>query len=241
MTHAADMARAASAIGNATTVTGYPSFAPGKNAIINGDITGTPRGASHQDSDIAGISKHFCKAFNGLRKKAFANVANGVVYDHGGDTPSKALFAALLKKMGKMADNKADLVWVMPPTIATDLITGAIPELFTAFAYGSLASNVTGQVAPVFGVKGIESQYAREDLNAVGVYESAATKTSLLLVKKSRFNAYTRAAIRVWAAPSLPSSDLMLMMAKMRHSWDGTPQSATEKSVTMGINIETQS
>ena len=210
-----------------------------EKAIINGDITGSPRGASHQDSDIAAISKHFCKAFNGLRKKALANTANGVCVNHQGDTASKALFANCLKAMGKFGSEKGDLLWIFSPTVANDLVTGAIPELFTAFAFGGLASNVTGQVPPVFGIKGIESQYMREDLNDSGVYQAAATKTSLLLVKKSRFMNFTRAAIRVWAAPSLPSSDLMLMTAKMRHAWNGTPQSATEKSVVLGYNIAT--
>ena len=211
-----------------------------ERAEINGDITGSPRGASHMDSDIAGTSKHFCKAFNGLRKRGMDNSANGGVYDHKGDTASKTLFAAMLKQMGKFGSEKADLLWVYSSTLATDLVTGAIPELFTAFAFGGLASNVTGQVPPVFGIKGVESQYVREDLTAGGVYGSGQTKTNLILVKKSRFANFTRAAIRVWAAPSLPNSDRMLMSAKMRHAFDGTPQSATEKSVVVGINIETQ-
>lgn len=211
-----------------------------ERALINGDTTGSPRGASHMDSDIAAASKHFSKAFKGLRKKAFDNTANGVVYDHGGDSPSKALFAELLKRMGNMSSEKSDLLWVLGSSLSTDLVTGAIPELFTAFAFGSTASNVTGAVPPVFGVRGVESQYIREDLNASGVYEAAQTKTCLLLVKKSRFMNFLRSGLKVWAAPSLPSSDLMLMSSKIRHSFEGNPQGALEKAVTMGINIATR-
>lgn len=210
-----------------------------EHAILNGDITGSPRGASHQDSDIAGTAKHFAKAFNGLRKLAFANSANGSVYDHGGDTASKELFRQLLKRMGKHGVDKADLAFILPVTVSTDVITGAIPELFTAYAFGGIASNVTGACPPIFGVKSIESQHVREDLNDAGVYASAATKTNVICVKKSRFANYVRQAIRVWAAPSLPSSDLMLMSGKQRVSFAGNPQSAQEKSVVMAVNVAT--
>lgn len=212
-----------------------------ERAMINGDITDTGggRGSGHQDSDIAAVSKHFSKAFNGLRKIASANSANGSTYDHGGDTMSKLLFQTMLKKMGRFGSEKDDLLWVYGSVGAGDLVTGAIPELFTAFAFGGLASNVTGQVPPVFGIQGVESRYIREDLNASGVYQSGQTKSCLILVKKSRFMNFNRAAIRVWAAPSLPSSDFMLMTAKMRHAFAGTPQTALETSVILGYNIAT--
>jgi hypothetical protein len=210
-----------------------------ERAILNGDTTGTPRGASHMDSDIAAVSKHFSKAFKGMRKLAFDNSANGSVYDHLGDTASKEMFRQMLKRMGKMGVDKADLRWVLPVTVSTDVVTGAIPELFTAYAFGGLASNVTGKLPPIFGVQGIESQYAREDLNATGVYASGSTLTNVICFKRSRFANYVRQAIRVWAAPSLPSSDMMLMTAKMRHAFAGNPQSDKEKSVVMAINVAT--
>lgn len=212
-----------------------------ERAIINGDTTilTSVRGDGHMDTDIRAVGKHFSKAFKGMRKLAFENSANGSVYDHQGDTASKEIFRQLLKRMGKMGVEKADLKWVLPVSVSTDIITGAIPELFTAYAFGGLASNVTGELPPIFGVKGIESQYMREDLNASGVYASGETKTGVILFKKSRFANFVRQAIRVWAAPSLPSSDLMLMTAKMRHAWAGNPLSATEKSITMAINVAT--
>lgn len=217
-----------------------------EKAIINGDTTGAPRGASHQDSDVAALALNatFQKAFDGLRKKAFANeVALGstqqIVYGHGGDSPSKAMFAKLLTMMSKMASVKGNLIWVIPSSVEHAIVTGAIPELFTAFAFGGIASNVTGQVPPIFGVKCVTSQYVREDLNAAGVYAAASNLTHVNLVNKTRFAHFMRQAIRVWAAPSLPSSDIMLMTAKMRHSWNGNPQSALEKAITMAVNVAT--
>jgi hypothetical protein len=207
-----------------------------ERAIIDGDTQVT-----HQDSDVTAATD-FRKAFDGLRRKAFVNDAalgaGTIVYDHLNDTPSKDLFAKVLKLMGKFGSSKADLKWIMPISVSHDLVTGAIPELFTAFAFGGLASNVTGQVPPVYGIQGVNSEYVREDLNASGVYDGITTdRTALILVKTSRFMQFIRQAPRVWAAPSLPSSDTMLMSAKARHSWNGNPQSAEEKSVVMAINI----
>jgi len=211
-----------------------------ERTLIDGDVTNP-----HQDADVAFGSTDFRTAWNGLRKLAIANevtVGGGaIVYNHGGDTASKTLFATLLRMLKSQNSNKADLAWIFPNSISTDLVTGAIPELFTAFAFGGLASNVTGQVPPVFGVNGVESEWMREDLHESGVYTIAdQTKTTMLLVQKSRFMNWTRQATRVWAAPSLPSSDQMLMSSKARHAWAGTPQSETERSVVMARNVETQ-
>jgi len=214
-----------------------------ERCLINGDITGAPRGASHQDSDTAALALNatFSKAFNGIRKKAFANetaLGGGrVVYDHGGDTASKIMFEKLLNMLGKMASEKDDLAYILPSCIENQLVTGAIPELFTAFAFGGLASNVTGQVPPVFGVRPVTSQFVRDDLNAAGVYAAASTLTTAILIKKSRFQNFVRQATRMWAAPSLPSSDELLMTAKTRHTWNGNPQTADELSVVMAINV----
>ncbi len=210
-----------------------------EKAIINGDVTGSPRGASHQDSDTAALALNatFSKAFSGIRKLGLANTANGVVYDHGGDSPSKTMFAKVMNAMGDFASEKDDLFWLVPSSVENMLVTGAIPELFTAFAFGGLASNVTGQCPPVFGIKVLTSKYVRQDLNASGVYAAASTLTHIALVKKSRFANWMRQATRIWAAPSLPSSDHLLMSAKTRHAWAGNPQSAVEKSIALGINV----
>lgn len=205
-----------------------------ERSYLDGDTTGT-----HMDADVTAATD-FRKAYKGLRKIGFDNSANDVVYDHQGDAPSKLLFARLLKKLGRFGSEKGDLAYIFGSSISHDLVTGAIPELFTAFAFGGPASNVTGQVPPVFGIKCFESEYVREDLDATGVYSIAAqTFTWMALVKKSRFSRHLRAPIRVWAAPSLPSSDIMLMTAKKRHTFGNVPQSSTEKSLAIAINIET--
>ena len=203
-----------------------------ERSILDGDITG-----SHMDADVTDATD-FRKAFKGLRKAA---LAAGATYDHLNDTASKALWSETLKKMGKFGLEKDDLAFIIPPTVSHDLVTGAIPELFTAFAFGGLASNVTGTTPPVFGIKNYESEWMREDLAATGVHTATPaddTRTYILLVKKSRCSNWTRQAARVWASPSLPSSDKMLMTGKARHAFAFIPQSSTEKSIVAGINIK---
>lgn len=209
-----------------------------ERSILDGDTT-----APHQDSDVV-AAKDYRKAWIGLRKRALANEAvvggGEIVYDHANDTPSKDLFSNLLKRLKCQGAEKDDLEYIMGCSTSHDLVTGAIPELFTAFAFGSLASNRTGMVPPVFGISSTESQYIREDLDATGVYSGAGnTQTYMLLVKRSRFANWVRQATRVWAAPSLPSSDTMLMSAKQRAAFAGIPQTALERSVVMGVNIKT--
>lgn len=218
-----------------------------EKAIINGDTTvlTSVRGDGHMDTDTRALALNatFSKAFDGMRRRCMSNdstLGSGsavCAYDHGGDTASKVLFEKVLNLMGKFASEKDTLRWIIPSVIENQVVTGAIPELFTAFAYGGLASNVTGQMPPVFGVKPVTSQYVRDDLNATAVYASGGDKTLLMLVKVDRFFNFVRQAMRVWAAPSLPSSDYMLMTAKMRHSWGGNTQSADELGIVMGYNI----
>lgn len=204
-----------------------------EQAYLDGDDS-----VSHMDTDVTDATD-FRKAWKGLRKRALDNSASGVVVDHGGDAASKLMFSKMLRAMGKFNTEKADLAYILGPTVSTDLVTGAIPELFTAFAFGGPASNRTGQMPPVFGVGCVESEWIREDLGAAGIYAATSTKTWAAIVKKSRFSRHMRAPIRVWAAPSLPSSDKMLMTAKKRHSFGGVPQTSLEKSVVIAINIET--
>jgi len=215
-----------------------------ERSILDGDTSVT-----HQDQDVT-AAKDYRKAWNGLRKRAFDNeaaivggggAANQIVYDHGDDVPSKDLFSELLKRLKCLGDDKQDLCYIMGCSTSHDLVAGAIPELFTAFSFGSLASNRTGQVPPVFGIESVESSYVREDLASTGKFATATTDTQtyMILVKKSRFSNWIRQATRVWASPSLPSSDSMLMSGKQRAAFAGIPQSTTERSVVMGINIKT--
>lgn len=203
----------------------------------------------HIDDDKQALPKTYTKAFDGLRYRALNadtvyHGGSGVVAINHNDTPNKALFANLLKALGQHGVEKTNLRYIMGVSVEHDLVTGAIPELFTAFAFGGLASNVTGTVPPVFGIQGVTSGLVREDLDIDGTDNSggvptATDRTYMLLVDRTRFMNHVRQATRVWAAPSLPSSDQLLMSAKFRGAFGGTPQSATERSVAIAYNVKT--
>ena len=212
-----------------------------ERAMLDGDDTG-----AHIDADTqAGPANLFTKAFKGLRQRIFAADAaigaGSLVYDNSGDSPSKDTFSEILKRLKCQGSEKTDLAYIMGCSTSHDLVTGAIPELFTAFAFGGLASNVTGQVPPVFGIKGVESAYVREDLAADGkaIAVPVTTLSYLMIVQKSRYNNWTRQATRVFASPSLPSSDSMLMTGKARQAFAGTPMNDKERNAAMAINVKT--
>lgn len=209
-----------------------------EDAIINGDSTGSPQGASHMDSDVAGgATTLFNKAFKGLRKIALAAGANWTV-DNSGGPVDRDFFAAMLVKMGKMAKEKGDLVWIIGPAIANRIVTGNVPELLTLDTFGPSATILTGNIPRIFGIEPYESEWVREDVNASGVYAAAQVLTTSLLVKKSRFLVGQRAPVKIWATPTLANQDKMLLTAKERFTFAGVPQTVpNERSVIIGINV----
>jgi len=212
-----------------------------ERCMLDGDDSGT-----HIDDDTqAGAANLYTKAWKGFRKRIFDGDAligaGSLIYDNLNDTLNKDTFSELLKRLRCQGSEKDDLVYIMGCTGSHDLVTGAIPELFTAFAFGGLASNVTGNVPPVFGVQPVESSKVREDLGADGKANNPAVETTtyMVLVQKSRYNNWIRQATRVFATPSLANSDTMLMTGKTRHAMAGNVISAEERNASMAINIKT--
>lgn len=208
-------------------------------ALINGDDTdsGTGQGSGHQDTDVASVALNFGKAFKGLRKLALANSANGSVVNQAGAPVDLPCISKLVGAMGKFAKDKADLVWIMGPSVSNKIVTGGIPEILTIQNFGAQATLVTGGLAPIFGIKPYESEWVREDLAATGIFAAASALTTLLLVKRSRFVLGQRSPVKIWATPSLANADTLLMTGKERFTFGGVPQSSTEKSVVIARNI----
>jgi hypothetical protein len=118
------------------------------------------------------------------------------------------------------------------------IVTGGIPELLTMHDVGGYATILTGVLPPkLMGIEPYTSEWVREDVNNAGVYAAVQVLTTALLVKKSRFVIGQRAPIRIWATPSLASSDKMLLSAKERFTFGAVPQSASELSIVVGYNI----
>ena len=202
-------------------------------AILNGDDSG-----AHQDTDIrAGAATLFEKAFDGLRLKALANSANGSVYDHLGAVVNLPLFQQLTRKMGKAGMNPREVKFILGASNGLAYRTGAIAELLPAqntMLGGQLDS---GALRPIFGSDVVVSEEVREVLNESGVYEAAHYFTNVIAVNVNRFRFGVLTPIKIWAAPSLPSSDNMLMTAKERIAFNGATQAANEVSVAIAVDV----
>lgn len=215
-----------------------------EKAILYGDDTRLDPetghlGDDHMDSDIAGGSKHlFPKSWKGLRKLALGNSAHGVALDHGGGTLDKSIFQDLIRAMPIFARNKNECMWVMSTSTKRAIDTGIIAELLN-HDYVARGLIETGERNTLFGIPIYEAMYMREDLGDSGVFAPDSNKTTIMLVNKRRFFMGIRAPIRLWASPSLPNVDKLMMTGKERISFAGAKQSDVEKSIAISYNVGT--
>ena len=206
-----------------------------ETGIINGDTT-----SPHQDFDVESEPADDArKAFNGLRKKALDNSANGGTVDFNGPVTEDGL-RSLRKNMSKYGVNPATLAYIMSPNayhqaVGMEDVTTA--EKFTA----NLATNLTGVLATFSGIPIVISEFLPENLSASGVNEDggANNTTGILLCNHRRFYTSTRRAIRLRVEQDNPDWDRWKMSSYSRRDYQGLTQDATETSVTYGHNIST--
>lgn len=202
-----------------------------ESAIINGDADGT-----HQDSDTqAGGSDLAEKIWDGLRKLALANSANGATYDFAGAV-TKTAMATLLSRMGKFGSDVDQLLIVCGPVVYNQL--RHLDDVFTVEKFGPMATVLKGALMAWAGIPIVNSEHYREDLNASGVYDGVTTtKAGISIVNVKRFYVGQRRPIRVKLMPDLPGSDRWLLASYRRVDYKGHVQGAVEKSVVYGYNI----
>lgn len=201
-------------------------------AIVNG-ASGT-----HIDSDTVGASASVAeKAWDGLRKLAIVNSANGGTLDCSLINSGVLSIGHLRKmraQMSKFGVNPSELVLLVSPVGYSQLL--ATGEVLTMEKYGPMATINTGALGTILGMKIVVSQYLRDDLNASGVYDGTTTiYTGVLLVNKSRFFVGQRAPIYVKAQADLPGLDRFLLASYQRKTFVGMAQSASERSVVYGL------
>jgi hypothetical protein len=202
-----------------------------ESAIINGDSDG-----SHQDSDTQAAGADVCeKVWDGLRKLALANSANGSTYDLGNAVIDKLKLSTLLSRMGKFGSNPDELMIVAGPVMYNQLRN--ITEVFTVEKFGPMAVVLKGALMAWAGIPIVNSEFFREDLNASGVYDGTTVdRTGIVIVNTKRFYVGQRRPIRVKLMPDLPGSDRWLLASYRRVDFKGHVQGAVEKSVVYGYN-----
>lgn len=203
-----------------------------ESATINGDNDGT-----HIDSDTqAGGADLAEKAWKGLRRQAIANSANGGTTSFAAGAATETGGRTMRARMGKFGSLPDDLLWIAGPIVYQQM--QAFDGVYTVEKYGPNATVLKGALSAWQGIPIINSEHMREDLNASGVYDGVSTdKGGLLLVNLRRWLFGERRPIRVQAMVDLPYYDRFLLASYQRKDFQGFAQSATEVSVSYGIDI----
>jgi HK97 family phage major capsid protein len=200
-------------------------------ALVNG-CTGT-----HMDSDTAALGADVAeKLFNGFRKLALLNSANGGTYDFTNSDLDEPKLAAMRAQMKKFGVSPRQLLWIPGPTVYQQFL--GLPNVATIDKFGPQATVLQGALAAYAGIPIYNCEYMREDLNASGVYDATTmTQCGLLLVNATRFYLGTRRPIQVKLMQDLPAYDRWLLASYRRWAFSGHAQGAAEASIVYGLNI----
>jgi len=199
-----------------------------EGSIINGDDNTT-----HQDSDIAAVSKHSSKAYKGLRYYALA--ISGLKTDISSGGISSSNLRSILKKGGHYVRNKADCLWLVGPKGENDLL--GLTEFMTVDKIGNDATIITGRVPRLFGIPVVTSAQCREDTNASGVYDgTTTTKGTLLLFNRRRFVLGRRGEFMVETERDIDYQQTKVVASYRRSFVPIETPSASITSVLVGYN-----
>jgi HK97 family phage major capsid protein len=201
-------------------------------AILNGDNDGT-----HIDSDTQALGADVAeKAWKGLRRQALANTANGGTTDFSNGVVTEAGLRTMRQRMKKFGVNPSELIFFVDPVTYNQMMV--LTNVSTIEKYGAAATIVTGELGRYQGVPIVISEYMRSDLNATGVYDGVTVnRAGLLLVNMRRWYIGMRRPIRVKIQEDLPGQDRWLLASYQRKDFQGFAQSATEVSVSYGLNV----
>lgn len=198
-------------------------------AMLNGDTAGT-----HQDSDIAAVSGHVGKAWDGIRKLALAQTALKVSLATGGISAANVL--AMKKALGRWGLDPSKLIIVAGPNGYNDLV--GLPETLTAEKAGSQATAriLTGRAPNLYGMDIVPSAAVREDLNASGVYDgTTTTKGSIYIVYKPAWIPAVRRGFTVEQDKDI-KTQTRFVVASFRRDFKPFESLANTRAAVIGYN-----
>ena len=204
----------------------------GETAVLNGDADGT-----HIDSDSqAGGADLAVKLWNGLRRNALANTANGGTTDFSNAAVTEANLRVMRQRMGKFGNNPSELIFFVSSVGLQQMM--ALPSVQTIDKYGQYATVITGELGKYQGIPIVVSDFMRSDINATGVYDGIIlNRTAILLVNTTRAFIGTRRPVQTKISEDLPNQDRWLISSYQRKDFQIFTQSATEVSISYGLNI----
>ncbi len=197
-----------------------------EDAIINGDTAGT------QDSDDSNAAGHN-RMWNGLRYLALNNTLK---YDLATLTLSN-IRTNLRANMGKYGVLPQNLAFICDLRTYIKLVD--LDAVTTMEKFGPQATVLRGQLGVLDGIPVIVSEWARNNLNASGVYDGVTTdKGSLILVHRNGHVFGERRTASVQVLRELyAESDQDAVITKERVAFTPTYPVASNPTVTIGYNI----
>jgi HK97 family phage major capsid protein len=200
-----------------------------ENAIINGDTT-----ATHMDTGSTVAANDVLRCWKGFRKLALAVSALKSDLTSGG--LNRANLLGVLKLLGKYGSRTQDILWVVGPRGWTALL--GLDEVAFAYARGATGSYIAGGPTPApWGGQIVVSEMAREDLNAVGVWDnSTTTKGAIIAVNRAQFVMGSRRDFMVEVDRNIKSQTHDIVASFRKAFQPVETPSATVPSVAIGYD-----
>ncbi len=150
-----------------------------EHSILRGDVT------IADPNDVR-------KAYDGLLK--FARTS-GQTVDNGGGAITAANIAAARRKLGAYGLMVSDLVVLAPVSVAYQMIE--LDEVTTIDKYGANATILKGEIARIWGMPIVVSEYIPDTLETDGSDTGAGSTTAVLIVNKNYYAVADRGNIGI--------------------------------------------
>lgn len=198
-----------------------------EDAIINGDDNGT-----HMDSDITGTTS-VKEAFDGLRYYALNNGTAAIAGGNG--APTIDMIRSQRAEMGKYGVNPKDLAVIAGMKVYMGLL--GIDQVETLEKFGGQFTALSGALGVVDGMPVVVSEFARENLNASGVYDGSTTdRATMLIPNRKAFLIGNRSDIQINTLMDV-EYDQIIMVPKMRVAFQNIYGAAAD-AVSITVNLD---
>jgi HK97 family phage major capsid protein len=202
-----------------------------ENAVINGQKTGTiDTGDAPAASDVRAAWDGYRYKVQAAAKVDCSGWTVGGTYAQGA-----AYLRSMRAKMGKYGVDPNNLAYVTSISGYHKIL--GITEVLRLNEYGPNATILSGELGKFDNIPIIVSEYVREDMNAVGVYDGVTTsKTVIMLVHTPSFLFGDRRAITVktW---DMPQDDAHLLVCHQRLDFKSVYDASTNYIVSLGYNL----
>ncbi|HEA52309.1 phage major capsid protein [Marinobacter antarcticus] len=198
-----------------------------EDAVVNADTS-----ATHQDSDVT-ASDDIRKSWTGLRKHTGGSGGVAAV-DVGGMTVSA--FRNVRKAMGRYGAMSSDLAYIAGVSAYIQML--GITQVLTLDQIGPQATILQGELARFDNSPIIVSEFIREDLTTLGVYDGATTTDTItLLVNTRAFWLADKGAPRTETDRDIKKGQSFSVASRRIDFQQTQNPTATEETVGLGYGI----